>query len=173
MLQSFLVYGSAWLAAGCWFAGLWARRGSGPVESRSYARLWTIGAIVLLLHVAASYLLVHDGSHAAAVAATADQSWRVTGIRAGWGIYLNWLCAVLWLGASIRSLGRGGRPWPGEAWVIGFTGFMMFNATVVFASGTPRWLAAACFLLLCAPGATRLAGGDKKSPQQPRQTPPL
>jgi hypothetical protein len=87
----------------------------------------------------------HNWSHRTAF----DHTERVSGF--GPGIFVNylfvavWVTDVIWAWADLNSYLN--RP----AWVnwcvIGFMGFVVFNAAVVFGSGSQRW-ASLTFLLI-------------------------
>ena len=102
-----------------------------------------VGAMAMLLHIAAAYGWVHRWDHAAAVSATADESYAVTGIRAGWGIYVNWAFAVGWCvyaGMAHRTRGSLRSRCVVAFEVVG--SLMMFAATIVFEDRWVRWIAA-------------------------------
>jgi hypothetical protein len=127
-----------------------------PAASRrrlAWARLtWTAGCLFFLLHVVCAFAFHHHWSHAAAYEATARQTKDVTGLDWGGGLYANYLFALLWMadvcwwwGAPAAYLSRS----HAVEWIVqGFLGFIVFNATVVFAEGPSRWLGlAACAVL--------------------------
>jgi hypothetical protein len=128
--------------------------------------LWTAGCAVYLLHVLCAFAFIHHWSHAAAYLATARQSEQVIGLAWGGGLYVNYAFTLLWL-ADVswwwlnpqRYLVRSRAI---ECAVQVFMGFIVFNATVIFASGLSRWLGVAgCLLLaLCFYRRRRLAARD-------------
>lgn len=129
MLSDALVVGPVWASLALYVLAL-ARR----------SRLaWTVGYALFLLHVAAAFHFVHGWSHAAAYESTARRTAELTGVASGFGLWLNYLFAVVW-GVDVvwwwrDAAGYRGRPlWVGLA-VQGFVAFMWFNAAVVFA----RW----------------------------------
>lgn len=152
MFSDWLVFVPVWLALAGWFAGSFARavgpRGGGERTEAVYRFAWLFGAIMIVVHIIASYGLVHGWSHTAAVEATAEESERVTGIEAGWGVYVNFAFAVVWLGYSLAMvLGR--RRWPRiDLGVFCFTTMIVFSATVIFEAGAVRWLSVIGFALL-------------------------
>jgi hypothetical protein len=78
--QTALVYIPVWIATGCWFLGV----GCWLLDYRTSLRWsWMVGAIFLLVHIAASYAVIYHWDHAAAVEATRVQSRRVVGVDAG------------------------------------------------------------------------------------------
>ena len=98
------------------------------------------------MHVAAAFQFVHHWSHAEAVRFTAEQTARMIGLRSGSGIYLNYLlmlvwggdCAYWWIAGSNAYHRRSGGV---SVALHAFLLFMMFNATVVFATGATRYVA--------------------------------
>ncbi len=128
-----------------------ARRGStsAPV-ARGRLLLWTAGCLAFLLHVAAAFCFVHHGSHAAALAHTARQTYEVTGWNWGGGLWVNYAMTLWWPLDVILSwkYGLDGLPrW--YRWTLHtFFGFLIFNATVVFGPPGWRWLAVPATLLL-------------------------
>jgi len=113
--------------------------------------LWSLGALLLLLHVLLAFVYFHDGSHASAVRETARQTAALTGLSWGGGVYVNEVFVAYWLlDAGLMWLpGRSSRHAPAIAdrtarrWRVvrhGVSAFMMFNATVVFGPPFWRWL---------------------------------
>jgi hypothetical protein len=124
-------------------------RGSWPKGSRL---AWTGGCAFYLLHVVCAFEYYHHWSQAAAYAATAKQTAEVVGIDWGGGLYVNYAFTLVWLADVgwwwVDAERYCNRPRWIEWLVQGFLGFIVFNATVVFASGFSRWLGiAACGLL--------------------------
>jgi hypothetical protein len=111
--------------------------------------LWTLGCVLLWVHVGCAFHFEHHWSHAAAYLYTAEQTAALTGIDWGGGLYFNYLLMLVWAGDAIwwwlapQSYLR--RPALVAPFVTGFVLFMAFNATIVFGTGVPRWIAlAAC-----------------------------
>jgi hypothetical protein len=98
---------------------------------------YTIAWGLCLLHIAIAFHVGHAWSHRAAF----DHTERVSGF--GPGIFVNYLFVLVWTGdvfwAWINLDSYLGRP----AWVnwlvLGFMGFVVFNAAVVFGGGMQRW----------------------------------
>lgn len=149
MISDFLIYVPVWLALVGWFVGSFARgrgvKDSGGMRDAVYGYAWLLGSLMIAIHILASYGLAHGWSHAAAIEATADESERVTGIRAGWGVYVNFVFAAVWMGYSIAMTTRK-RRWPAvDQAVFWFTAAIVFSATIVFEAGAVRWLSIAGF----------------------------
>jgi hypothetical protein len=105
----------------------------------------TIAWGLCLLHVAIAFHVGHAWSHGAAF----DHTERVSGF--GPGIFVNYLFVMVWTGDVLWAwinldsyLGRAG--WVNWL-VLGFMGFVVFNAAVVFGSGMQRW-ASLLFLVI-------------------------
>ncbi|PAY17519.1 hypothetical protein CKO51_20870 [Rhodopirellula sp. SM50] len=161
MFEFLLVRVSVWLACVAWFAGafcrlLSAQQGQTPADLRreqqsveaAYGWLWLVGSLLLCIHIAASYGFVHHWSHRDAVEVTARESFRVTGISAGWGVYVNFLFALVWLGYSIALVATRRRDKVIDRSVYVFLAIIFGFATVVFEAGVIRYAALAAFLAL-------------------------
>lgn len=137
---------------------------------------WAAGCAAYLLHVAFAFQYYHHWSHAEAYASTARQTREVVGLDWGGGLYFNYLFTTLWVADVIlRWTGfqrSGGPPHPGgtahvlRCAVHGFLGFIVFNATVVFATGFSRWLgfAGSIVLVLSYYRTWRTRADDANSP---------
>jgi hypothetical protein len=129
------------------------------------ARLaWTVGCVLLWLHLAAAFHFYHNWSHQAAYEATARDTEAVLGWPFGAGVYFNYVFALVWTADALLWWKNGPtaafnrRAW--QNWLIhGFLAFMVFNATVTFADGALRWIAIGVSVLLfvIALGAWRVA----------------
>lgn len=150
-----LVRVSVWLAMLAWFGGAWFRATSlagsqQPASSgeRAYHWLWLFSGLATWVHVLASYGFVHGWDHQAVLRQTAEESFQVTGLRADWGVYVNFLyAAVLTIYSSVMVI-RGRRLERVDVWVFGFTAFIVFNATIVFKGGWLRVLASVATLVV-------------------------
>jgi hypothetical protein len=116
--------------------------------------VWTLGFAFFLVHMAAAFHFVHGWSHDAAYEATARQSFEVTGLAWGGGVYANDLFALVW-GLDVAwwwlgPLSYQNRSVAVEAAVQGYLGFIAFNATVVFGHGWVRWAGTIAAVLLTA-----------------------
>ncbi|MCO8125097.1 hypothetical protein NHH03_25400 [Stieleria sp. TO1_6] len=173
MIEQLLVFVTVWCAVGCWLGGAVARHVAIDNDAASqravsriasaqsvYAWTWLIGALCVCVHIAASYGYVHHWDHAAALQATAIESQRVTGISAAWGVYVNFAFAMIWLfySAAMLRLRRRLAGW--DTAVFLFTGGIVLMASVVFESGTVRWMSLAGFAVLA---VISLTGRGKKN----------
>jgi hypothetical protein len=147
------------LYAAVLFGWLLTPRGRSP---RSWMRpAWTFGCLLALAHTACAFHLVHGWSHDAAYHDTARKTAELLGVAYGGGVYWNyaflavWLTDVLWWWTFPRRYLR--RSFWICALVQGFLGFMVINGTVVFATGTVRWVAVAAGVGLGLSGLVTLA----------------
>ncbi len=114
--------------------------------------VWLAGGLIFLVHVARAFHAAHAWSHADAYAHTARRTEELTGVASGVGLYLNYVFTAAWsadgLWWSMFPDAHQRRPaW--MTWALhGFLAFMVFNATVVFATGATRWLGLAAPLVL-------------------------
>ncbi|WP_372895458.1 hypothetical protein [Stieleria sp.] len=102
----------------------------------------------MTIHIAASYGFVHHWSHRDAIEVTARESFRVTGIRAGWGVYVNFLFAIAWLSYSMALVAKRYRNKRIDRSVYIFLAIILGFATVVFEAGVIRYAALAAFIAL-------------------------
>lgn len=139
-----VVLWTARLAAGCYLARVALRLARpGKVPSFPECLLWTAGAALLLLHVAAAFHLVHHWSQSSAWEATARQTAKVYGVNWGGGVVINELFLLLWSADAARlwrerRVGRRLAPlwW---SWLVHLTfAVLMVNATAVF--GSRGWI---------------------------------
>lgn len=117
---------------------------------------WTAAWLGYLIHVALAFDYVHNWSHAHAF----EHTREVGGV--GEGIYVNYLFTLLWTAdvlwwwlAPAAYAGRS--PWL-DRLLHGFMLFVIFNATVVFASGFSRWGGVALLVWLALLAAWRRRG---------------
>jgi hypothetical protein len=97
---------------------------------------------LMAVHIAVVLHVVHEWSHNAAYAHTAQRTLEVTGWKWGGGLYFNYALVTIWgLDVLWRSVSPRTIPIAWTASVQAFLIFMMFNATVVF--GPRFWIAIA------------------------------
>ena len=107
---------------------------------------WLAGWLMLCVHIAAAFDLVHGWSHAAAFEHTERTAGVGEGVFVNYAFVLLWGLDVLWLLIGPASYARRSR-WIG--WPLhGFLAFVTFNATVIYGTGLARWLGVAAFTLL-------------------------
>ena len=110
--------------------------------------LWTIGCIVLLIHIAAAFHIVHGWSHAAAYEHVLQRTRDSTGLASGIGLYVNYGFALLWVADTIlwwRRLDWVERPVPYRIVQVMFA-FLMLQATAVF--GPSFWTPVVAVVLI-------------------------
>src|SRR5690348_10320723 len=75
--------GLRWGNAAWWFP--WSRR------------IWTVGYVFFVAHVACAFHFYHHWSHRAAFESTAEQTEQQLGFRFGEGIYVSYAFTLLWM----------------------------------------------------------------------------
>jgi len=146
-LATAAVYGTAWTALACWTASNWS-----STDARARL-LWTGGCLANLGHILLAFHIVHGWDQTQAYAAVVQQTFEVTGLDTGIGLYINYAFAGLWLLDTaiwwLMPLLHEDPPrwWKGIIQFIFL--FMFFNATVVFGRRSVRLLGA----VSCALGA--------------------
>ncbi|MEW6127604.1 MAG: hypothetical protein AB1757_11260 [Acidobacteriota bacterium] len=115
--------------------------------------LYTFAFITLVVHVGFAYHLYHHWSQDAVYQETARQTAEIFGWNWGGGLYVNyafmlgWLIDVIWWWRGLDTYHA--RPkLLAVVWQV-FLLFIIFNATVVFASGIVRWLGLGLCFTLC------------------------
>jgi hypothetical protein len=103
---------------------------------------WTAGLVFFLAHVAAAFQFVHHWSHDAARIETARQAREMAGVDSGFGLWMNYAFAALWLGdvawmwASPESHAKRARL---AGYLLhAFLLFVAINGAIVFAHGGMR-----------------------------------
>jgi hypothetical protein len=116
--------------------------------------LWTLACVALLAHVASAFSFYHGWSHDVAYRDTARQTDEIAGINWGGGLYVNYALLILWIVDVLWWWSRGHEGYRNRPWMIsvawhGFLIFIVFNATVIFATGVARWAGLLICLSLC------------------------
>jgi len=140
----------------CLATAIGVRPGSVPAQKgreRAARMMWTLGCVLLWIHVGCAFQFQHHWSHAVAYVHTAEKTAEMTGFNWGGGVYFNYLVMVVWAGDAlwwwVAPDSHRKRPAVSDRLIVGFILFIAFNAAVVFASGWPRWIAlATCITLL-------------------------
>ncbi len=135
---------------------------SSNIDSRlKRARLiWTVGCLIFLAHVLCAFHFLHGWSHAAAYEATARETFEMTGWNSGSGLYANYVFLIVWV-ADVLWWWRGIEAYENRPrWIsvplIGFLGFIAFNATVVFGDPLSRAIGICASAMLSAQTSGRL-----------------
>ena len=124
--------------------------------------LWTLGAVLMLIHSIAAYGVFYQWSQQIALTETARRTRAFTGVDSGGGLYLNYVFVATWLAHAAWSwrLGEAAQRSPVTTFVRGFAAFMFLNGAVIFANGWMRLLGTiACATVAVAwlRGRTRVA----------------
>jgi len=105
---------------------------------------WLVGATAAFGHSALALLSFHDGSHAAAFEATAQQTEELLGVAVGVGLYVNYIFVAVWLVDALLRCFRADLyrllPYWYRVAMYSFLIFIAFNGTVVFKDGWLRLL---------------------------------
>jgi len=157
---------SIWIALLCYPAGPIGLAKVGANWQRIARIVWTLGGLAFLIHVASSFEVFYEWSHATALRETARQVAELTGRTSGVGLYLNYLFTLIWIADALwwwrDEAGYSRRSNAINLWIHGFFLFMIFNATVVFEDGATRVLglgvtAAGCWGLWSSRRSRRVA----------------
>lgn len=161
------LYLTIWLAVALFVAG--EALASGAVFGRDPHRaavraraVHAAGLVLCVVHILISFDVVHGWSHAAAVAATAEQTRALFGLNWGGGVYANYFFVAVWALDTQwwrRSGGPGGPLSRGTSgggsravtWALrAFYLIYLLNAAVVFAAGWRRALGLVLVVALAA-----------------------
>lgn len=113
-------------------------------ESLPSRAIWTLGCVLLLLHIAVAFHLGHDWSHKTAWERTQQVAGYGDGIYVNYAFALVWLADVLWAWIAFDSYLT--RPQWVRWTILGFLAFIVFNAAVVFGTWTTRVVSLVIFL---------------------------
>lgn len=143
--EALFLRATIWLAVFAW-AGTEVLRAMRPGPQATARAVWTAGAILLTVHTAIAFQFWHGWSHAAAYESTAQQSAALTGVAAGWGLYLNYALVLVWLADAawwwFDARGYTARSRRLDIAIFAFFLFMMINGAVVFAMSPMRFVGA-------------------------------
>lgn len=118
-----------------------------PFPLRRFA--WWFGALAFALHVVLAFSAFYDWDWAVAWQETADQAEEFSGVRAGWGLWLNFGFGIAWIVLARRD-GQGAareRRWM-DRLLHGFLFFMVVMGGIAFAPMPARVYTAV--VLICA-----------------------
>ena len=110
-------------------------------------RVSVAGLVLAFVHTALAMGGVHGWSHARATSATAVQTEAVYGLAWGGGVYVNYAFLAAWAW-HVRRRARTQRPTLTDVLLRAFLFVVIFNASVVFASGWRRVLGVAICAVL-------------------------
>ncbi len=148
-LKVSFVFASAWAAL---FLYTWtlARLALERRPTTAPRFLWTLGCVAYFFHMGGAFDAFYEWSHQAAYEDVALQSMAVTGIEAGWGLYINYLFGAVWAADAIAWWVQGDRAYRSQSrFRLGLTHsfflFMIFNGAFVFVDNWARWVGLALF----------------------------
>ena len=154
-MGEFLTRSTIWISIAAYTVGyvtFTISRGKSTLDL--FTRLaWTFAVVALVAHYIFAFQFYHAWSHNAAYIETARQTAEVFSVNSGFGLFINYAVAVLWVGdigwwwlGGLDSYRRRSRELV-AVW-HGFLIFIIFNATAVFKHGLQRWLGIAITLCL-------------------------
>ena len=110
---------------------------------------WWLGGLAFVLHVVLAFSIFYGWDWAVAWQQTAEQAEEFSGVRAGWGLWLNFAFGIAWVVLAWRELRstERGRPWIDRV-LHGFVFFMVVMGGVAFAPMPARVFTTA--VLVCA-----------------------
>ncbi|AMV23621.1 hypothetical protein VT84_04365 [Gemmata sp. SH-PL17] len=108
--------------------------------------IYTWGCAMCVLHIVVAFHLAHGWSHEVAWEHTREVGGYGNGIFVNYAFALVWFADVVWAWVAFDSYLSRPR-WITWA-VYGFTGFVVFNASVVFNTGFTRAVCALLFIAL-------------------------
>lgn len=123
---------------------------------------WTVGAILLVVHIILAMGVYHHWSHDEAFAHTARRTAELTGWNWGGGIYFNYVFLALWIADAlwwwINPTSYLRQPRWIEILIQGYLAFITINATIVFGQGAVRWTSVTICIFLAVLAASRRSG---------------
>jgi len=149
-----LTKASIWLVVICYGVTLW--RLPSDCGTLVVKAAWLIGLAAYVAHVLLAFATYYEWSWAIAWKATADDAERLTGVRAGWGLWLNIVFGLVWavLARDRLTTGKrhgfagGGRIPKGVRLSLHtFLFFMVIQGGLIFAPPAARYFTSA--VLVC------------------------
>ena len=110
---------------------------------------WWLGGVAFSVHVLLAFSVFYGWNWAVAWQTTADQAEEFSGVRAGWGLWMNFAFGIAWIGLALREH-RGTetrRLWIDRV-LHGFVFFMVVMGGIAFAPTPARVFTSA--VLVCA-----------------------
>jgi hypothetical protein len=144
-----LLIATSWAALGCYAWSL-TRLALDPAASPAARRIWTAGCVCFFAHMVLAFDVAYDWSHDTAIADIAAQSESISGVRAPWGLFINYAFGLIWLldlawWWRVGDLAYRRRPVWSHWLVHGFFLFMLFNGGFVFVERWTRWIGLGLF----------------------------
>jgi hypothetical protein len=155
-----ILMGSAW-AALCCYAWSTGRLAWGPPQSPAARWIWTLGCASFAVHVAAAFEVFYGWSQEQAWEDIAAQSESLSGVRAPWGLWLNYGFGMVWLGETAWwwRVGDASHRRRSRSWNVALHGvflFMLLNGGFVFVERWTRWIGLGLFLVSAAAAGSLL-----------------
>jgi len=121
-----------------------------PATTNASRWLWTLGCALFAGHVLSAFAFYHDWSHRHAFEDTAAKTEAAIGLAFGWGIYVNHLFLLAWIGDAAWSWAASDEYRRRPIWMVAalhaFLLFVAANGLMVFKSGPIRWTSVAAAL---------------------------
>ena len=136
--EDWLISLTAFISFAAYIGALTKWEDTNHTDCFSRSNMWTLGYVAFVIHFISAFHYKYEWSHAMALELTAKQTFQITGITTGIGLYFNyffaltWLSDLLWLKLAYQSYKN--RPQWIYYGIHGFMAFMWFNATVIFGS---------------------------------------
>jgi len=140
-----LTKASIWLVVLCYGVAVW-QHPSDRLEPVVKAA-WLTGLFAYVVHVLLAFATFYEWSWATAWQATADDAEALTGVRAGWGLWLNIAFGIVWALLAWCLFGQteegtnSGRVWMSQQVKLvlhAFLLFMVIQGGVIFAPPAAR-----------------------------------
>jgi hypothetical protein len=142
---------SIWLVIACYGIVVATASQAHKKTFRLRRLAWALGGLAFAVHVVLAFSVFYQWDWAVAWRLTADQAEEFSGVRAGWGLWMNFAFGLAWIllgWREKRSKGGGA----GCSWIDrilhGFVFFMVVMGGIVFAPWPARWFTS--IVLVCA-----------------------
>lgn len=138
-----------WLVIAC-YGLIVATAGAKGMQFRSSRSIaWWLGALAFAVHVVLAFTVFYGWSWAVAWQLTAEQAEEFSGVRAGWGLWMNFAFGIAWIALAWRELRSGS---PRRSWIDHslhvFVFFMVVMGGIAFAPWPARVFTS--MVLICA-----------------------
>lgn len=129
------IYATIWAAVALFVLGE-----IGRAKENGWGRTASAAGLALaIVHTLLAFDVFHHWDHAEALAATAQQTQDVFGVRFGAGVYVNYLFLAVWM-IDVALWRPHDRPSSGVWLLRAFYLLIIFNGAIVFAAGWRRLL---------------------------------
>jgi hypothetical protein len=115
-------------------------------------RIWTMGCLFYVAHMILAFEVAYRWSHEAAIADIGSQSEAISGVRAPWGLFVNYAYGAVWMADLAWWWRVGDRAYRERSrvshWILhGLFLFMLFNGAFVFVERWTRWFGLFLFVV--------------------------